>query len=368
MERYQNKDLIKALDNGKRYIKTNFRFHLCSTSPIKSHNTSFALSDPSNASLQADDNTTNDICSDCFSLQKCLDDITDMVKLQNADEDTIYDVKIAIKQIQNYIHHLVRDFQQRKAKIACFEDSTETRGLWLKDFCQKILPQKYREAMKDYFGKKGMSLHVDLFVCHAEGKLAKKVYFTGIYRCDQAMIDTLAIADAVLDEMKKDFPKVVELFAKSDNAGCYHSNYAAECIRELCSEKGLILKRYDYNEPCCGKDDCDRVSAGAKCVIKSYINAGNDLINVIDLHKALQYGNGVQNAKCGIIEIDSKKSRIQNVVRIANISNYQSVQFKENEMIFWRYFNIGKAIVVRMSKPKVVTGKVCAKEYVKNSD
>ena len=167
--------------------------------------------------------------------------------------------------------------------------------------------------------------------------------------------------------MKKDFPKVVELFAKSDNAGCYHSNYAAECIRELCSEKGLILKRYDYNEPCCGKDDCDRVSAGAKCVIKSYINAGNDLINVIDLHKALQYGNGVQNAKCGIIEIDSKKSRIQNAVRIANISSYHSVQFKENEMIFWRYFNIGKGIVVRMSKPKV-TGEVCAKEYVRNSD
>ena len=109
MERYQNKDLIKALDNGKRYIKTNFRFHLCSTSPIKSHNTSFALSDPSNASLQADDNTTNDICSDCFSLQKCLDDITDMVKPQNVDEDTTHDVKIAIKQIQNYIRHLVKD-------------------------------------------------------------------------------------------------------------------------------------------------------------------------------------------------------------------------------------------------------------------
>ena len=32
-----------------------------------------------------------------------------MVKPQNVDEDTTHDVKIAIKQIQNYIRHLVKD-------------------------------------------------------------------------------------------------------------------------------------------------------------------------------------------------------------------------------------------------------------------
>ena len=212
-----------------------------------------------------------------------------------------------------------------------------------------------------------MSLHVDLFVCFLEGKLAKQVYFTGIYRCDQAMTDTLAIADAVLDEMTKDFPKVKEIYAKSDNAGCYHANYAAECIRELCSDKGITLKRYDYNEPCCGKDDCDRVSAGAKCVVKSYVNAGNDLVNAADLHKALQYGKGVQNGKCGIIEIDSKKSEVKDAACTLNISNYHSILFKENEMVFWRYYNVGKGITMKASKPEVVTGKVSVREYVGHS-
>ena len=33
---------------------------------------------------------------------------------------------------------------------------------------------------------------------------------------------------------------------------------------------------YDYNEPCCGKDQCDCESAAAKSIIRSSIDSGND--------------------------------------------------------------------------------------------
>ena len=43
-----------------------------------------------------------------------------------------------------------------------------TTNFWLKDWAQKVVPRKYREAQKDYFGKQGMStlilitLHIDV--------------------------------------------------------------------------------------------------------------------------------------------------------------------------------------------------------------
>ena len=55
----------------------------------------------------------------------------------------------------------MRDAQQKKAKEFAFSHISETVGLCLKDFSQKVLPVKFREGQKDY-GKRGMSLH-DVF-------------------------------------------------------------------------------------------------------------------------------------------------------------------------------------------------------------
>ena len=62
--------------------------------------------------------------------------------------------------------------------------------------------------------------------------------------------------------------------------GCYHGNYS-----------------YHFNEPQCGKDQCDNESAAAKTIIHSY--AGNDLIKIpkiseyhcIEFHMVLEEFN-----------------------------------------------------------------------------
>jgi len=97
----------------------------------------------------------------------------------------------------------------------------------------------------------------------------KKVYFTAVYRCEQRLVDSLGLADVVLEKMKKDFPDVCQLYAKSDNAPSYHGNYYMESLYKLCKEKRISLQRYDYNESSCGKDQCDRESAGVKSVLRS---------------------------------------------------------------------------------------------------
>ena len=52
---------------------------------------------------------------------------------------------------------------------------------------------KFCEGQKEYFGKKGISLHVDCLLFRSDGSLKKVVYFTVIYWWDQDAKDVLSI-------------------------------------------------------------------------------------------------------------------------------------------------------------------------------
>ena len=104
----------------------------------------------------------------------------------NPDKGTKYDVKNAVKDIVEIQKHLIRDVQQKKSKNFRLEQlHDELPAFWLKELSQKILPMKFCEGQKEYFGKKGISLHVDCLMFRSEGSLKKVVYFTIIYQCDQ---------------------------------------------------------------------------------------------------------------------------------------------------------------------------------------
>ena len=49
-----------------------------------------------------------------------------------------------------------------KAKSDVFNDLHESFAFWFQGFAQ-VLPVKFREGEHEYFGKRGMSLHVDVF-------------------------------------------------------------------------------------------------------------------------------------------------------------------------------------------------------------
>ena len=64
---------------------------------------------------------------------------------------------------------------------------------------QGLLPKstlmQFRESQSTYFGKKGMSLHADVFLMKENGIIKKKTYFTTSCRCDQDIKDSLSTAD-----------------------------------------------------------------------------------------------------------------------------------------------------------------------------
>ena len=342
--KYKNRELSNLFERSKRYYKTNFQFNCSATYPNSiSHCPIFALSDLTNKQLQQISIAPNDkICYECENLNKSLVEIKRLASNNSADEDTIYDIEIAEKDIIDYKKHLMRDCQQKKAKVFAFESLDEETGFWLKDYCQKVLPSKFREGQKEYFGKKGMSLHEDIFFTKKNNILQKKVYFTALYRCEQGLSETLSIAQLVLPKFKHDHSGVNKLFAKSDNASSYHGNFIIEALFILCKNNQIQLKRYDYNEPCRGKDQCDREAAGEKSLICSFVDAGNDLVCAEDIYTALHYGHGLKNSAVGVATIKGK-SKLSGT-KIAKISQYHSFEFFHNYMTMWRYYAVGDGV------------------------
>ena len=71
-------------------------------------------------------------------------------------------------------------------------------------------------------------MHIDVFYIKIDGTLEKHVYLTLVYRSDQSKVDTMNVAEHVLAEFANDFTAINELYAKSDNASCYHGNFILE--------------------------------------------------------------------------------------------------------------------------------------------
>ena len=168
--------------------------------------------------------------------------------------------------------------------------------------------------------------------------LKKHVNFTVIQRCEQGISDSLILADVVLDQFCEDFPLVSEVYIKSDNAGSYHRNYCLEVLYNICKNKNIKLLRYDYNEPCCSKDQWDRESATAKSL---FVDAGNDATTANEIYKKLQYEFGLKNASVGEIEYDNSAT-ILPASKIQKISQYHSFQFSDAGIQMWRYFQVGE--------------------------
>lgn len=75
------------------------------------------------------------------------------------------------------------------------------------------------EAMNEYFGKRGMTVSVEVFILKPFESYLKQVYLVALDVCDQGSLETLCIADAVLQQFSRDYPEVDRLEIKTDNAG-----------------------------------------------------------------------------------------------------------------------------------------------------
>ena len=113
--------------------------------------------------ISESDSVNSSVCLECLSLIGTLQTIENQIKSTANNIDVNYDVNNAINYITEYMKHQVGDPQRKKVKSYVFNDLDKFSAFWLQDFAQKVLPVKFWEGQREYFGERRMSLHVDVF-------------------------------------------------------------------------------------------------------------------------------------------------------------------------------------------------------------
>ena len=114
-------DIIKSFEKGKRYLKSDYLVRCRERSTVKSRSTLFALSNTTSTDLSKYPQTVdNKVCTECIDLISSLNKLKEIVKESN-DEDLLYDVNVAIGDVEAYMKHQIRDAQQKLDKTKAFE-------------------------------------------------------------------------------------------------------------------------------------------------------------------------------------------------------------------------------------------------------
>ena len=278
----KKKKLLKLkLVKAKHYLKGQYPVNVKSEeTAIASHCQIFALSDPDdpNFSLDCDHSHLHFACSECSNLQETLAEIKKMVPAD--DEDSLYEVVTGSEEFLEWQRHILRGVQQELGKKALLDKIGPTTCYWLKDWGMKYIPLRYRESTKDWFGKRGISNHIDcVFLQDPEDstKIKKFTYYTIIDKVNQDGAAVLCTNQHVLQQIQQDFPHIKTINDRSDNAACYSSAAVILGKAKLAKELGFLLENTEFNEPQKGKDQCDRDAAVIKCHIKSYWHSGHDV-------------------------------------------------------------------------------------------
>ena len=98
-----------------------------------------------------------------------------------------------------------------------------------------------------------------------------------------------------------------------------------------------------------------------------FVDAGNELMTAEDIYTALHHGKGIQNADVAVVSIDSGASILSGQSPIQNISNYHSFQFFPDQMLMWRYFQVGKGKIWKYTNVTCKSSVEIIKPFSKTS-
>ena len=93
------------------------------------------------------------------------------------------------------------------------------------------------------------------------------------------------------------------------------------------------------------------------------MDAGNDAISANDIFKALKFAKGMKNTKTGVVEIDSSKSILEGKT-IPDFSQFHSVEYFDDGMRFWWYFDVGEGMFYPYTNVLFKSGVEISLHYV----
>ena len=121
----------------------------------------------------------------------------------------------------------------------------------------KWLEKKYRQPQSDFYALRGLPWHlthvVRLQPRHSSAKYSEKVFENrtschSFDSCIQNGVSVVSILQDVFMRLTQQHPQIDLVFARSDNAGCYHGTDTFLVVKEFYETTGILIHRIDFSE------------------------------------------------------------------------------------------------------------------------
>lgn len=107
-----------------------------------------------------------------------LEEITNKLEEASISEDhkarMKFESRESTRAVQAWKAHLARSVTQEEAKQDALSQLDDETCLIVVDWAMKYLPQRYREQMSEFFGKRGRSWHVSAVITHLHNEESMK--------------------------------------------------------------------------------------------------------------------------------------------------------------------------------------------------
>ncbi|CAF1632665.1 unnamed protein product, partial [Didymodactylos carnosus] len=261
-----------ALHQCRNYLITDYKSHISQESTVPDRCTVFALSDLKEKQWQQKcEHHHND---QCFLLDESIQKLRSLIENQQIPDTQrsrfIYRIEHNYDLIKQWKAHLLRSVHQDDARYDVLENLNAKSVLLYMDWAMKFLPMKYREAQREFFGKRGLSWHLTYVIrTHPPSSPFSTLLSSSTTSpaSDQQLFEHKTYCH-IFDNCKQNGKTVVSILRdvllrlKSSNPEIEFA-----CIR------------VDFSDPQAGKEPCDRMAATIKCNIRRYVDEKHNCTN-----------------------------------------------------------------------------------------
>ena len=230
------------------------------------------------------------LCPECIERFTLFDDLNASVYVSNLHTNQKKYYQDQFKQIQQkldlYVAHLVRGKYQRMQFMNEIDRLETGEAVVVCDYMMKLLLEKFREPQRDWFGKKGVSVHGSMFFFKSEESSDIQVEIHDVFSngdCTQNWFFSASALEASFGNFSKRHKDITSIVMWSDNGPHYHNTSFIlwlSRVSELCT---MNLERYSFFEAQKGKTSLDSHFATFKFSLKGWMKKGNDLLGSADI-------------------------------------------------------------------------------------
>ena len=273
----------------KGHLLWDFQHSLTATSDSPCHCMTWLLEE------NADCKSHAELCNTCFERYLLFHDINALVNGSSLPESRKAHYAKQLDRIktkaQTYIAHLVRGKYQKLQFVKAINESSPGHAIAVCDYMMKLLMQKFREPQKDWYAKKGVSVHGCMFFYRSDTSSDIKIEIHDLFSsgdCTQNWYFSASALEATFKNFAALHPNISKVSLWSDNGPHYHNTSLILWLTSLHEICPMTLQKYSFFEAQKGKTALDAHFATFKFVLKGWMKRGNDVQNSQDITNGTQ--------------------------------------------------------------------------------